>query len=254
MGESKHQPIGKPAPAGTQAQQLAADLRQQLDRVDWAQPPVAAEDGRTARRLFSSGFAELDALLPRGGFPAGVLVEWLSEFEGGGAATLALLVASHAAQQGGVIVAIDVTGEFYLPAAEALGLDLERLVVIRGDSDDDLLWALDQSLRCPAVAAVWAPLERLERRLAARHLRRWQLAAERGGGLGLLMRPASVQGRPSWAEARFLVRPLPAEHSTPATWNLQVELTRGRGATGPRQTIIRIAIDEFDAPPWINDR
>src|SRR5437879_6095746 len=62
----------------------------------------------------------------------------------------------------------------------------------------------DEARRCPAVAAVWGPVGELDDRA----LRRLQLAAEEGRGLGLLLRGASVRGRPSWADVRLLVRPL----------------------------------------------
>src|SRR5205085_6193640 len=82
--------------------------------------------------------------------------------------------------------------------------DLDNLLVVRPREKADELWALDQALRCPAVAAVWGPVGELDDRA----LRRLQLAAEEGRGLGLLLREASVCGRPSWADVRLLVRPL----------------------------------------------
>jgi hypothetical protein len=37
--------------------------------------------------------------------------------------------------------------------------------------------------------------------------RRWQLAAERGGSVGLLMRPSTARAAPSWADVRIAVEP-----------------------------------------------
>ena len=62
----------------------------------------------------------------------------------------------------------------------------------------DELWALDQALRCPGVSAVWTWIDRLD----PPAFRRLQLAAETGRTLGLLVRPASVRGRPTWSDVQ----------------------------------------------------
>ncbi len=87
--------------------------------------------------------------------------------------------------------------------------------------------ALDQALRCPAVAAVVAWPESLDGKLDGRTFRRLQLAAEQGGGLGLLIRPESVRSQPSWADVRLLVEPLPS--TAPYGRRMRVVLLRCRG-------------------------
>lgn len=82
------------------------------------------------------------------------------------------------------IVFVDTWGDFYPPAVARFGLDPERLIVIRSVNKRDAFWAVDQCLRCPAVAAVIAPLSRL----GERESRRLQLAAESSGAIGLLLR------------------------------------------------------------------
>ena len=68
----------------------------------------------------------------------------------------------------------------------------------------DEAWALDQLLRQPGIAAVlaWIPSG------DDRAFRRLQLAAEAGGGLGLLVRPAAARRTPCWASVRLAVQPL----------------------------------------------
>lgn len=88
------------------------------------------------------------------------------------------------------LIWMDPEGELYPPAAAALGMPLERLLVMRAPRAADVLWATEQALRCRAVAAVVAPLRALD--VAAS--RRLQLAAEEGGGVGLLLREGPVRG------------------------------------------------------------
>lgn len=185
------------------------------------------------RPVISSGSAALDCLLPAGGFCRGTLVEWLSAVGGNGTGTLAVIAAREAALQGGVVVVIDRGRWFYPPAAACWGIDLEKLIVIRPRSHQDELWALDQTLRCAGVAAVWSPLPA---QLDQRNFRRLQLAAERGGGLGLLLRSDQVRGRPSWSDVQLLVEPTrcPTQEQVSGSFysggrRLRIQLIRSRG-------------------------
>ena len=175
----------------------------------------------------SSGCPALDRALPENGFRPGTLVEWLSCGEGDGTATLALRAAAGACRGGGAVVVLDRTGEFYPLAAVAQGIEPARLIVVHPANKADHIWALDQALRCPAVAAVVAWPESLDGKLDGRTFRRLQLAAEQGGGLGLLIRPESVRGQPSWADVRLLVEPLPSTSSYGR--RMRVVLLRCRG-------------------------
>jgi hypothetical protein len=152
---------------------------------------------------FSSGTPALDRLLPSG-LRYGMLTEWVSGLARGGAATLSLLCAREACRPGGVLVVLDRRQTFYPPAAAAWGIDLNRLVIVRPKNARDELWAAVQGLSSPAVAAVWAMVDRLD----SRAFRRLQLAAQAGRTLGLLLRPEHVRGHPSWADVRLCVSPL----------------------------------------------
>ena len=195
---------------------LVADLRQQMAQLEGSRRPEDDEP-------LSTGCRELDRLLPRGGFLRGTLVEWLADQPGSGAGTLALLTARQACQAGRALVVMDRQCSFYPPAAVAWGYGLSQILVIRSVSEEDELWALDQSLRCRGVGAVYAPLTRL----GIHDFRRMQLAAEYGGTLGLFLRPATVRGDPSWADLQLAVRP----RASPVGRRLRLEIVRCRGGT-----------------------
>jgi hypothetical protein len=177
--------------------QLVDGLRRQLGRWEAAS---AAEDAV----VFSCGAAAVDRLLPGGGLRHGMLIEWLAAASvpiGGGAETLGLLSAREACREGGALVVIDRRQTFYPPAAAAWGIDLERMIVVHPQNARDELWAAIQALRSPAVAAMWATIDRLD----SRAFRRLQLAAQAGRTLGVLMRPSSARGEPSWADVSLEV-------------------------------------------------
>jgi protein ImuA len=159
------------------------------------------------------------ALFPRG-IGRGTLTEWLSERAGSGAESLTLKLVSELR---GTLVVVDSQCNFYPPAAAALGVSLSDTIIVRPRRDADSLWTIEQTLRCRGVGVVLTRLNHLE----SRAFRRLQLAAEHGGAIGVLIRPANQRASPSWAQARFLVRALPS----PRTGRrLQVESLHSGGA------------------------
>jgi hypothetical protein len=113
--------------------------------------------------------------------------------------TLGLLAAREACREGGTLVVIDRRQLFYPPAAAAWGIDLDRLIVVRPRNARDELWAAVQSLQSPAVAALWAAIDRMD----SRAFRRLQLAAQAGRALGVILRPCRARAEPSWADVRL---------------------------------------------------
>lgn len=200
--------------------QVIAQLREALRRCEGEHRPAGGP--RT-----STGCDDLDRLLPDRGLGRGVLVEWLADGEGSGAMWLALVAAREACRSQGPLVVID-RGSFYPPAAVLTGIEPERLIVVRVTQARDEAWALDQALRSAGVGAVLCAT----RRLTPRAARRLQLAAEISGGLGLLVRPASVRDEPCWAVARLLVEPLTGD----AGRRLSIEVLRTRGSVAEEIT------------------
>ena len=174
------------------------ELRRRIARLETGAGRPA--DGR----LVSTGCTVLNRLLPERGFRCGSLVEWLSPGEATGAGTLALLTAREACRGGGLVIVLDRRREFCPPAAVRLGIEPGQLLVVHADNTADHDWAMDQALRSASAAAVLARLGRLD----GRTFRRWQLAAQQSGCLGLLFRPEAARNEPSWADVRLWVEPL----------------------------------------------
>jgi protein ImuA len=166
----------------------------------------------------------LDAALPGGGMARAALHEVLAADAGAATGFVALL----AGRAGGPVlwVAPHGTPAPYPPGLAAYGLDPETLLVAQPQARD-LLWTVEQALRCPALGAViflgTAP------GLAA--ARRLQLAAEAGGTLGLLLRPDHPAPPPSPAHTRWRVAALPSlglRHALGAPrWRLELFRVRG---------------------------
>jgi hypothetical protein len=236
--------------------------------------------------VFSAGGPTLDALLPHGGLRPGTLVEWVCDARRSGANLLAMIAAAsvlgHESSTNRPLVVVDGLGDaigktlgsganstsesFYPPAAISLGIAAESMVIIRkqrGHTRGDLIWAIDQSLRSGAVAAVYAEIGDW---LDPADARRLQLAAEAGGAVGLFVRPTglpsaanrststrsaatrsaanrstanpSAATRASFADVRWIVSPLPGHGGR----RLRVELDRCRGGVIGASRVIEIGV------------
>jgi len=185
---------------------------------------VARPHEAEAEHRLSLGIPALEVLLPGRGLERGSLVEWLSPVEGSGVATLAMQGALAALDQHRVWAVVDATGEFHPPAARGWGVPLESLLLLRPTSVADAVWTVEQCLRCPAIGLTWFRTEHLSDQVA----RRWKLAAEIGGGIGVLFRPEAAARHASWADVRWRVQPRGAVRPTGRV--VRVELVSCRGA------------------------
>ncbi len=186
-------------------------LKRQIRHVELG---LEHDDAEQQTPAISGGCEAINRLLPAHGYLPGSLIEWLvpgSNAIGYGAELLSLQLAQRAAASGGAIVIVDPANEFYPPAARGLGIELDRLVIVRGKKLDDLYWSIDQALRCEAVAAVWAAatpaLPRFLVDLDERWHRRFQLSAEASGSFGLFLRPDRVARQPSWSDVQWRILP-----------------------------------------------
>jgi hypothetical protein len=183
-----------------------AVLRQLRAKVGCISTTAGGEVGET----LSTGSDAIDSLLPRGGLRFDAITEWVSEADGCGAAALAMITAAThlnssrdcIASCRGPLVVVSSPNNFYPPAAVALGVPAGRIIWVRPTRHVDLVWSIDQALRCQSVAAVWA---HIGANLDDRDARRFQLAAETGRTPGLFIRPAAARGRPSFADVRLHV-------------------------------------------------
>lgn len=156
----------------------------------------ALEGGVAVRRLRpTSGVPGVDALL--GGLPRPGIVE-LSGPEGSGRTRTALALAARPTRRGEPVAWVDPHRRLYPPAAAALGVALEHLLVVRPAEDGSApwAWATEQLVRSGNFSLVvldW-PVVRGLRRAAAHGFAR---AAEHGGCTLVVLAPRQVRELPA---------------------------------------------------------
>ena len=196
---------------------MIAQLRQSLRALE---RPAGIDSDPGCQPL---GIATVDAALG-GGLSRGALHEISAAGEAHLAAAtgFALAVSSRAARKSTVWIAegmaLAESGAPYGPGLETFGLSPQRLLTVAATRTRDLLWAMEEALRCRAVAAVIGELRHGEIDMVA--VRRLSLAAAGSGALALLLR-ASPPNDASTAATRWIVSAAPND-------SFAVELTRNR--------------------------
>lgn len=192
--------------------QTVDELRRHLGLFSYQQ------DGQTAESGPQGGLSTQLGVRPGG------IVELLMEKEGAGAVTLALQVVVQSSGGRGVWAIVDPAQECYVAALSGWGIQPARTLVLRPGSLQETCWAIEQCLRCPGVRTT---LAWLDKQIPARVHRRWQLAAEVGGGIGLFFRPVWARREPIWADSRLLVTPMAGGQGESRRIDIEVLYRRG---------------------------
>jgi protein ImuA len=224
-----------------------ARLRARIARIERGEAMVQA--------ACPLGVPTIDGALPWGGLPRGALHEI------GGVAERDLAAQSFAAVLLGLLAQgtrpvlwIAPDEGPYAPALPGFGLDPTQVTVVRARRPADALWALEEGIRCPALAAVLAE----EAAPDFAQSRRLQLAASESGVTALLLQPARDPLPASAAVTRWRVAAapsVPGGHETEmlgetvgdtvgfGRWRL--DLVRARGGR-PRHWLIEWSHDAHE--------
>lgn len=206
---------GSPQPPSREAAETVEELRRRLGLFSFRQDQ--GSDGAPVKIVRG----------PELGVGPGMIVEWLATMPGAGALTSALKLTSRQLGRRGAWVVVDPAGEFYAPGLAGWGIDPGRMLLVRPVTRRETCWAIEQCLRCPGVSATWA---RVEERVSTTIFRRWKLAAEAGGGVGLLFRADEARREPAWADLRLRVTPLPGGQGEAR--RIQIDVVYRRGGLG----------------------
>jgi protein ImuA len=224
----------------SQSGRLAA-LRRRLETLE--------RTGRQDRLVLPFWGPAVDRALPGRGLTLGVLheVAGSDQEEEDGTAPAAFLAGILARLKPELPVLWCLAeDDLYGPGLAAFGLDSRRLVLAHARRPREVLWAMEEGLRSPALAAVVGEVEALS--LSAS--RRLLLAAEASGVTGFALRRwrngrrATAQRlAPNAAETRWRVKALPGAIASgePGIGHVrwQVELWRCRGGV-PASWIVEV--------------
>ena len=152
------------------------------------------------------GLGPIGQAFPQSVFPQGAIHEFLAtgpEEAAAGSGFIAGLL-SALMQRGGTAVWIGESRSVFPPALKQFGIEPHRVIFIELRKEKEILWAMEEALKCGALAAVVGELPELSFTLS----RRLQLAVEQSRVTGFLLRRNSRQLTTTACVTRWKITPL----------------------------------------------
>ncbi|MCX2484699.1 ImuA family protein [Pedobacter sp. MR2016-24] len=218
---------------------LIHKLQQNILMWQGYRPTVAASSEQIGLGVIESAF-------PGGVFPKRAIHEFITVFPEQAAASGGFIAGLLAVLMdgGAACVWVSTSRRLFPAALRAFNADPERIIFVDVKTEKDVLWIMEEALKCEGLAAVVAELNQLS--LTAS--RRLQLAVEESGVTGFILRKEARKTAGSVTAARWQISPLPsnAEDGLPGLgfprW--QVELQKVRNGN-PGSWILEWAGDAF---------
>lgn len=174
--------MAKPKKQQNKGKMITTEIQGEIDQllidIQKGQGADAIRQGTSVMpcEVFSTGSITLDAALGIGGIPRGRITEIFGP-ESSGKTTLALSVAAVVQKQGGVVAFIDAEHALDPVYADAIGVDMDKILISQPDSGEQALEIVDllcQSCRVDLIiidsVAALVPKAELEGQMGAHHV------------------------------------------------------------------------------------
>ncbi len=206
---------------------IIGKLRQDILLLEGFKPPAEGS------RLVTGLGPAIEGAFPHGVFPVGAIHEVLSFRPEDAAATSGFLAAllRQLMNGGGASLWISTARKLFPPALKAFGLEPERIIFVDLRRERDVLWVMEEGLRCEGFAAVVAEVGDI----TFMESRRLQLAVEKTQLTGFVLRHDPLKLSNTASVARWRIKPVPTQlpNDLPGVghprWN--VELLKVRNGT-----------------------
>ncbi len=180
---------------------LINQLRNDILLWEGFKPPTAGEG-----KGFGLGPAE--AAFPNGVFPTGTIHEMVCPTPEQAAATGGFMggILTMLMKNGGVCLWIGTNRRIFPPALASFGVEPDRLIFIDLKNEKEVLWTMEEALKCQGIAAVIAEV----REISFAQSRRLQLAVEISKVTGFLFRNDPRKLGTTTCVARWQITPIPS--------------------------------------------
>lgn len=157
----------------------------------------------------SFGLGPLEAAFPGNVFPTGTIHEFISQESSSAASTNGFIAGllGLLTQRGGYCLWVSHRRSLFPHGLKYFGLAPDRLIFVDVPRKKDILWVLEQGLKCPALTAVVGELQEL----SFTESQRLQLAVERSKVTGFIHRCQPRQQHALACATRWKITPRQSE-------------------------------------------
>lgn len=146
---------------------------------------------------------------PHAEFPLGAVHEFISTGAENAASTSGFIAGILASlmRSGGASIWISSAGTIFPPALKSFGIAPDKIIFINLKKDKEILWAMEEALKCDSLSAVIGEIKEL----SFTNSRRLQLAVEQSHVTGFILRDKPRNLNITACVTRWKISPLPGE-------------------------------------------
>lgn len=155
-----------------------------------------------------TGLGAIKDAFPNGSFPLGAVHEFLSTQKEDAASTSGFIVGLVSSLMGnhGATLWISASRTLFPPALKSFGIEPDRFIFLDLQKEKDVLWAMDEALKCGALSAVIGEMREIDFTTS----RRLQLAVEQSQVTGFILRNNYRSLNTTACVSRWKITPLPS--------------------------------------------
>ena len=157
----------------------------------------------------NGGLRFMREAFPNGSFPTGCIHEFLAAQIEDSAATSGFMsgILSSLMNRHGIVLWISAKRKIFPPALKNFGLDPDRFIFIDLQKEKDVMWAMEEALKCSALTAVIGETQYLDFTAS----RRLQLAVEDSKVTGFIIRTNTRKINATACVSRWVISSLPSD-------------------------------------------
>ncbi|MDR2272356.1 MAG: Error-prone repair protein ImuA [Sphingobacterium sp.] len=185
----------------TEKQALISQLKKDL--LQWQGIQLKSAD------VFPMGLGPLEEAFPNGIFPRGVIHEFVSFDRTGGAVSCGFIsgLLGKMMLNGGICIWISCFHTLFPTGIRSFGVVPENVIFVQMEREKDVLWAMEEALKCEGITAVLAEIHQLD----FVQSRRLQLAVEKSAVTGFILQHNPKQLGATACAARWKISSLPSQ-------------------------------------------
>ncbi len=172
------------------------------------------------------GLGAMESAFPNGVFPRKAIHEFISLAPEHSAASVGFIggLLSILMKEGAGCVWISKARKLFPVSLHLFNVNPERIIFMDVKREKEVLWIMEEALKCEGLVAVVAEVDHL----SLIESRRLQLAVEQSGVTGFILRKDASKGLANVATARWKISPMPSvsEEGMPGVgfprWNVEL--------------------------------
>jgi protein ImuA len=183
-------------------QDIISKLRKDILHWEGFRPPQPGNAG-------GFGLGPIETAFPNGVFPTGTIHEMLCPAPEQSAATAGFIggILAVLMKKGGACLWISTMEKLFPASLMAFNMEPDRVIFVDLKKEKDVLWVMEEALKCEGLAAVIAELQDI----SFAQSRRLQLAVESSKVTGFLLRSDTRKVGTTTCVARWQISHLPSE-------------------------------------------